>query len=100
MNRKRKRRSSVVEIGTGPCRVTADTNRKVIGSKLPNQYLPELIAANGENNVRAMMESHLISACHASTSSKSDATSTPSVRSGVAVRPRVKVAFSRAMTRR
>jgi hypothetical protein len=42
--------------------LTADTNRKVIGSKLPNEYLPELIAANGENNVRAMMESHLISA--------------------------------------
>lgn len=42
--------------------LTADTNRKVIGNKLPNEYLPELIAANGMNNVRAMMESHLISA--------------------------------------
>jgi hypothetical protein len=41
--------------------LTADTNRKVIGSKLPNEYLPELIAANGEKNVIAMMESHLIS---------------------------------------
>jgi len=41
--------------------LTADTNRRVIGNKLPNEYLPELIKANGEDNVRAMMESHLIS---------------------------------------
>lgn len=41
--------------------LTADTNRRVIGNKLPNQYLPELIEANGLDQVRAMMESHLIS---------------------------------------
>ena len=42
--------------------LTADTNRRVIGTKLPNEYLPELIAANGKSSVEAMMESHLISA--------------------------------------
>ncbi|MCB1232075.1 MAG: DUF262 domain-containing protein [Verrucomicrobiae bacterium] len=41
--------------------LTADTNRNVIGSRLPNQYLPDLIEANGETTVRAIMESHLIS---------------------------------------
>jgi hypothetical protein len=41
--------------------LTADTNRNVIGSRLPNQYLPELIQSNGEGSVRAIMESHLIS---------------------------------------
>ena len=38
-----------------------DTNRKVIGDKLPNTYLPELIAKNGEEAVRAILESHFIS---------------------------------------
>lgn len=42
--------------------LTADTNRKVIGSKLPNEYLPKLIQENGLTQVRSMMESHLISA--------------------------------------
>lgn len=41
--------------------ITADTNRKVIGSQLPNEYLPKLIEENGEANVLAIMESHLIS---------------------------------------
>ena len=41
--------------------LTADTNRKVIGDRLPNGYLPELIAANGETTVRATLESHFIS---------------------------------------
>ncbi len=41
--------------------LTADTNRHVIGKRLPNAYLPELIAANGENRVRAILESHFIS---------------------------------------
>jgi len=41
--------------------LTADTNRNVIGERLPNQYLPELIAANGEAAVRATLESHFIS---------------------------------------
>ncbi len=38
-----------------------ETNRHVIGKKLPNEYLPELIAKSGENHVRAILESHLIS---------------------------------------
>jgi hypothetical protein len=41
--------------------LTADTNRNVIRNRLPNAYLPELIAANGEAAVRATLESHLIS---------------------------------------
>src|SRR5690606_21530069 len=41
--------------------LTADTNRKVISDRLPNEYLPELIAANGEGSVRATLESHFIS---------------------------------------
>jgi hypothetical protein len=41
--------------------LTADTNRYVINSRLPNDYLPELIKANGEAAVRATLESHLIS---------------------------------------
>lgn len=39
----------------------ADTNRNVIRNRLPNAYLPELIAANGESTVRATLESHFIS---------------------------------------
>ena len=38
-----------------------ETNRHVIRDKLPNEYLPELIAQNGESRVRAILESHLIS---------------------------------------
>lgn len=41
--------------------MTADTNRHVISDKLPNQYLPEMIKANGETAVRAILESHFIS---------------------------------------
>jgi hypothetical protein len=41
--------------------LTADTNRNVISDRLPNEYLPELIAANGEGSVRATLESHFIS---------------------------------------
>ena len=41
--------------------LSADTNRKVISDRLPNEYLPELIAANGESTVRAILESHFIS---------------------------------------
>lgn len=41
--------------------LTADTNRRVISDRLPNAYLPELIAANGEAAVRAILESHLVS---------------------------------------
>jgi hypothetical protein len=41
--------------------LTADTNRHVIKSRLPNAYLPELIKQNGENTVRGILESHFIS---------------------------------------
>jgi hypothetical protein len=41
--------------------LTADTNRKVINDRLPNEYLPELIAQNGEPTVRSILESHFIS---------------------------------------
>jgi hypothetical protein len=41
--------------------LTADTNRNVINNRLPNEYLPELVKANGEATVRATFESHFIS---------------------------------------
>jgi len=44
------------------CPLTAETNRDVIRDRLPNSYLPELIAKNGEQHVRNILESHFISA--------------------------------------
>lgn len=41
--------------------LTAETNRHVICERLPNVYLPELIANNGAKAVRAILESHFIS---------------------------------------
>jgi hypothetical protein len=41
--------------------LTANTNRNIIRHRLPNEYLPELIAASGEKTVRATLESHFIS---------------------------------------
>lgn len=41
--------------------LTAVTNRKIVRERLPNAYLPEMIAQNGENTVRAILESHFIS---------------------------------------
>lgn len=41
--------------------LTAETNRHVIAHRLPNEYLPELIKANGENTVRSVLESHFVS---------------------------------------
>jgi hypothetical protein len=41
--------------------LTADTNRNIIGDKLPNEYLPKLIKTSGETAVRAILESHFIS---------------------------------------
>lgn len=41
--------------------LNADTNRNVIRDRLPNEYLPELIASNGEQAVRSILESHFIS---------------------------------------
>lgn len=38
-----------------------ETNRIVIGDRLPNQYLPQLIADNGQAKVEALMQSHFIS---------------------------------------
>jgi hypothetical protein len=41
--------------------LSAETNRHVINDRLPNQYLPELIANSSEQQVRAILESHSIS---------------------------------------
>lgn len=41
--------------------LTAETNRHVIRDRLPNEYLPEMIATSGEPAVRAILESHFIS---------------------------------------
>lgn len=41
--------------------LTGQTNRHVINDRLPNQYLPELIATNGRDKVDALMQSHFIS---------------------------------------
>jgi hypothetical protein len=41
--------------------LTSETNRTVIGQRLPNTYLPGMVARNGETAVRATLESHLIS---------------------------------------
>lgn len=38
-----------------------ETNRVVISDRLPNQYLPELIAANGRDKVEELMATHLVS---------------------------------------
>lgn len=40
--------------------LTAETNRNVINDRLPNAYLPELIARNGEKQVQAILESHFV----------------------------------------
>ena len=36
-------------------------NREIIRDRLPNLYLPELIAKNGEATVLSILESHFIS---------------------------------------
>ena len=41
--------------------LSADTNRNIISDRLPNAYLPEWIAKNGESEVRLILESHYIS---------------------------------------
>ena len=41
--------------------LTSVTNREVIRDRLPNEYLPELIATNGKDEVVRIMESHFIS---------------------------------------
>lgn len=42
--------------------LTSDTNRNLIKDRLPNVYLPDLIASSGEATVRAVLESHFVSA--------------------------------------
>ena len=41
--------------------LSAETNRKIINDRLPNQYLPELINRNGRQEVENMLSSHFIS---------------------------------------
>jgi hypothetical protein len=41
--------------------LSSETNRHWINDKLPNDYLPKLIANSGENAVRANLETHFIS---------------------------------------
>lgn len=41
--------------------LTTNTNRKVVGKKLPNAYLPDLIAENGKENILDILETHFIS---------------------------------------
>lgn len=41
--------------------LNAETDRQVINHRLPNAYLPQLIKQNGEQAVRAILESHFIS---------------------------------------
>jgi hypothetical protein len=42
--------------------MTAATNRHMIGDRLPNAYLPDLIANNGEHQVRDILATHFVSA--------------------------------------
>ena len=41
--------------------LSSETNRAIIRDRLPNAYLPELIASNGEDEVRRILQSHFIS---------------------------------------
>ncbi len=41
--------------------LSSETNRHVISDRLPNEYLPELIANNGERQVRDILASHFVS---------------------------------------
>ena len=41
--------------------LTAETNREVIRDRLPNEYIPEMIQASGEDTVKDVMSSHLVS---------------------------------------
>ena len=41
--------------------LSGETNREIIGSRLPNQYLPKLAAKNGEPELMGILESHFIS---------------------------------------
>lgn len=39
----------------------AEADQEVIGDRLPNEYLPDLIEKNGESAVRSIFESHFVS---------------------------------------
>ncbi len=41
--------------------LSSETNRRIIGNRLPNEYLPELIKQNGKDTVHSILESHFIS---------------------------------------
>lgn len=41
--------------------LSADTNRNVINNRLPNEYLPELVKGSSEEQIREILDSHLIS---------------------------------------
>lgn len=41
--------------------LTSETNREIIRDRLPNAYLPDLIATSGEDDVLTILESHFIS---------------------------------------
>jgi hypothetical protein len=41
--------------------LTAETNRNWISDRLPNEYLPKLMQASGEDAVRANLETHFVS---------------------------------------
>lgn len=41
--------------------LTSETNREIIRDRLPNEYLPELVATNGRDEVLRILQSHLIS---------------------------------------
>ncbi|MDE2716782.1 MAG: DUF262 domain-containing protein [Chloroflexota bacterium] len=41
--------------------LTSETNREIIRDRLPNEYLPELIAKNDKDQVLSILESHFIS---------------------------------------
>ena len=41
--------------------LTGETNREVIRDRLPNEYLPELIEASGQDRVLNILDSHFIS---------------------------------------
>ena len=58
---KKHRLGSLIDTILNRTPLSSDTNRKVIGDRLPNEYLPELIKGNGEKTVRKIFESHLIS---------------------------------------
>ncbi len=54
-------RSTSIDTILNRAPLTSETNREVIGDRLPNEYLPELIAKNDKDEVLSILESHFIS---------------------------------------